>query len=173
MPLSFTQAKEIVSPGVPVIPGSKQHKDILEMMKQSGRIFPDDNIAVPHPPLGRVRELAELLPWRERKMNQPTPQAVSKKQWLSIDANRTAYEEHIVKNQPVPVGYYEPEPRHLQWAKMTPTNWKGQSKREWIASLKENNSASEYKDNDGTIRRAEIQTTGETEGRTGASQEDA
>lgn len=106
-------------------------------------------------------------------MNQPTPQAVSKKQWLSIDANRTAYEEHIVKNQPVPVGYYEPEPRHLQWAKMTPTNWKGQSKREWIASLKENNSASEYKDNDGTIRRAEIQTTGETEGRTGASQEDA
>jgi hypothetical protein len=172
MPLSFSQAKAIVSPGSLVTPGSQEHKDILEMMKQSGRIFPEDNIAIPPAPLGRVRELAELLPWRERKMPEPKPKAVSKRDWLSVHTNRVAYEEHIVKNQPVPVGYYEPEPAHHAWKGKKCTNWKGQSKREWIASLKENNSGSEYKE-DGTIRRAEIQTTGEAEGRTGASQEDA
>jgi hypothetical protein len=51
-------------------------------------------------------------------------------------------------------------------------NWKGQSKREWIASLK-NNDCSEYTHNDGTLGRTEIQTAGEVEGGAGASKEDA
>jgi len=172
MPLSFSQAKAIVSPGVPVVPGSKEHKDILEMMRQSGRIFADENILVPPPPPPTYHSPAELLPWRERKMREPTPKAVSKRDWLSIAANRERYEKHLVDNQPYPSGYWEPEPAHLAWKGKKCVNWKGQSKREWIASLK-NNDNSEYTDNDGTLGRAEIENAGTAEGGAGEGKEDA
>ena len=172
MPLSFSQAKAIVSPGVPVVPGSKEHKDILEMMRQSGRIFADENILVPPPPPPTYHNPVELLPWRERRMREPTPKAVSKRDWLSIAANRERYEKHLVDNQPYPSGYWEPEPAHLAWKGKKATNWKGQSKREWIASLK-NNDNSEYTDNDGTLGRAEIENDGTAEGGAGEGKEDA
>lgn len=172
MPLSFLQAKAIVSPGVPVVPGSQQHKDILELMRQSGRIFPDENILVPPAPPPTYHHPSELLPWRERKMHTPTPRAVSKRDWLSIAANKERYEKHLVDHQPYPSGYWEPEPAHHAWKGKKATNWKGQSKREWIASLKENDN-SQYNSTDGIVGRTEIQTTGEVEGGTGAGQEDA
>jgi len=172
MPLSFSQAKAIVSPGVPVVPGSKEHKDILEMMRQSGRIFADENILVPPPPPPTYHSPAELLPWRERKMREPTPKAVSKRDWLSIAANRERYEKHLVDHQSYPSGYWEPEPAHLAWKGKICVNWKGQSKREWIASLK-NNDNSEYTDNDGTLGRAEIENDGTAEGGAGEGKEDA
>jgi len=172
MPLSFSQAKAIVSPGVPVVPGSKEHKDILEMMRQSGRIFADENILVPPPPPPTYHSPAELLPWRERKMREPTPKAVSKRDWLSIAANRERYEKHLVDHQSYPSGYWEPEPAHLAWKGKKCVNWKGQSKREWIASLK-NNDNSEYTDNDGTLGRAEIENDGTAEGGAGEGKEDA
>jgi len=172
MPLSFSQAKAIVSPGVPVVPGSKEHKDILEMMRQSGRIFADENILVPPPPPPTYHSPAELLPWRERKMREPTPKAVSKRDWLSIAANRERYEKHLVDHQSYPSGYWEPEPAHLAWKGKKCVNWKGQSKREWIASLK-NNDNSEYTDNDATLGRAEVENDGTAEGGAGEGKEDA
>jgi hypothetical protein len=134
--MDFHKAKSIVSPDKPVIPGSKEHKDILELMKQSGRIFPEQNIAVPIQPLGRVTRFKDLAPYRAREMPEPKPKSVSKRDWLSIDANRKAYDDHIAENQTVPIGYYEPEPRHISLSNKTATNWKGQSKREFIDSLK-------------------------------------
>jgi hypothetical protein len=47
MPLTFLEAKARVSPHAAVIPGSKEHKDILELMRQSGKIFAEDNIPAP------------------------------------------------------------------------------------------------------------------------------
>jgi len=170
MPLSFAAAKAIVSPGAQVVPGSKEHKDILEMMRQSGRIFPDENIFAPVAPPPTYHSPSELLPWRERKMHTPTPKAVSKRAWLSIAVNRERYDEHLVKNQPYPAGYWEPEPAHHAWRGKTCVNWKGQSKREWIASLKENNN-SEY--TDGPIRGEESKVAGEVEGGALPSQADA
>lgn len=105
-------------------------------------------------------------------MAQPTPEAVSKTAWLSIAANKERYEKHLVEHQPYPSGYWEAEPAHHAWKGKKCVNWKGQSKREWIASLK-NNECSEYTDNDGTLGRTEIQTAGEVEGGAGASKEDA
>jgi len=172
MPLSFSQAKAIVSPGAQVVPGSKEHKDILEMMRQSGRIFADENILVPAPPPPTYHSPHELLPWRERKMHTPTPKAVSKRDWLSIAANRERYEKHLVDHQPYPSGYWEPEPAHHAWKGKKATNWKGQSKREWIASLKEKDN-SEYTDKDGTLGRTEIENDGTAEGGAGEGKEDA
>jgi len=172
MPLSFSQAKAIVSPGKPIIPGSKEHLDVLELMRQSGRIFADENILVPPPPPPTYHNPVELLPWRERRMREPTPKAVSKRDWLSIAANRERYEKHLVDHQPYPSGYWEPEPAHLAWKGKKCVNWKGQSKREWIASLK-NNDNSEYTDNDGTLGRAEVENAGTAEGGAGEGKEDA
>jgi hypothetical protein len=104
-------------------------------------------------------------------MHTPLPKAVSKRDWLSIAANKERYEKHLVDHQPYPSGYWEPEPAHHAWKGKKCENWKGQSKREWIASLKENNDCSEY--TDGTLGRTEIQTTGTDEGGAGAGQEDA
>tara|TARA_R110000868_G_scaffold212107_2_gene462140 strand:- start:36 stop:566 length:531 start_codon:yes stop_codon:yes gene_type:complete len=165
MPISFIQAKAIVSPFTPVIPGSKEHRDILELMRQSGVIFAEENIAVPHKPLGRVRQLWELAAFRQRKMEEPQTKSVSKMNWLSIDANKKYYEEHIVKHQTVPIGYYEPEPRHHSWAGKTATNWKGQSKRQWIANLKENQTP-DYNNNG---PREESEVAGKAEGGEGES----
>jgi hypothetical protein len=170
MPLSFAQAKAIVSPGKPIIPGSQEHRDVLEMMRQSGRIFPDDFVPPAPPPT--YHNPAELLPWRQRKMNEPTPKAVSKKDWLSIAANKDRYEKHLVDHQPYPTGYWEPEPAHHAWRGKRCVNWKGQSKREWIASLKENNNSSEYT-TDAPIRREESEVAGEVEGGARPSQADA
>lgn len=134
--MDFHRAKAIVSPDKSVIPGSKEHRDILELMKQSGRVFPEQNIASRPPPLGPVSRFRDLAPYRAREFAEPKAQSVSKKAWLSIDANKKAYDDHIAENQTVPVGYYEPEPRHVSLLNKTATNWKGQSKREFIASLK-------------------------------------
>jgi hypothetical protein len=97
---------------------------------------------------------------------------VSKRDWLSIAANKERYEKHIVDHQPYPSGYWEAEPTHHAWKGKKATNWKGQSKREWIASLKENDN-SEYNSTDGTLGRTEIQTTGEVEGGARSDKEDA
>jgi hypothetical protein len=105
-------------------------------------------------------------------MHEPTPKAVSKRDWLSIAANRERYEKHLVDHQPYPSGYWEPEPAHLAWKGKKCVNWKGQSKREWIASLK-NNDNSEYTDNDATLGRAEIENAGTAEGGAGEGKEDA
>lgn len=51
--MDFLDAKRIVSPDEPVVPGSKQHEEILKLMRASGRIFPEDNVPVVPIPLVR------------------------------------------------------------------------------------------------------------------------
>jgi hypothetical protein len=139
MPLTFAEAKSIVSPNKPITPGSKEHKDILEMMRQSGKVFPEDNIPTP-PPVVYARTEAQFRNRLSERPNASLPQArkgVSKREWLSIDANKNAYEEHLKTHQQVPVGALVPEPRHLEWADKIAPKINGKiSKREWISQLK-------------------------------------
>jgi len=70
--MNFLDAKNIVSPDSPVVPGSKEHKEILNLMRQSGRVFAEDNVpAVPIPLLAPVVGI-------ERKYVSTTPTPVSK-----------------------------------------------------------------------------------------------
>jgi len=69
--MNFLDAKAIISPDSPVVPGSKEHDDILKLMRQS-RVFPEDNVpAVP------IRMTSLYLPAREHVSTTPKP--VSKK----------------------------------------------------------------------------------------------
>ena len=42
--MNFLEAKNIISPRHAVIPGSNEHKEILNLMRQSGRVFAEDNV---------------------------------------------------------------------------------------------------------------------------------
>ena len=140
MPISFEEAKNRVCPNTYVIPGSKEHLEILEVMKQSGHFFPEENIV----PIGQpVRTREDLKPLREReKVVNPVLKGFSKHRWLSVDCNRREYEAHLAKHKPlIPSGALEPVPAHLFWSECTPDPLKKGmklSKREWIASLIKN-----------------------------------
>jgi hypothetical protein len=65
--MNFLDAKNIVSPDTPVVPGSKEHEAIIKLMRESGRIFPEDNVpAVPipllRPPIGIERAYVNIQP---------------------------------------------------------------------------------------------------------------
>jgi hypothetical protein len=78
--MNFLDAKNIVSPDSPVVPGSKEHKDILKLMRQSGRVFAEDNVIPVPKQLTSVNLFTERPPViNERK--------VSKKEFQSISAN--------------------------------------------------------------------------------------
>jgi len=141
MPISFEEAKNRVCPNAYVTPGSKEHLEILEMMKQSGHFFPDDNtVVVPQP----VRTRQDARPYRERpKVVEPVLKGISKHRWLSVDTNRKCYEDHLAKHRDTSIapGALEPVPDHLRWSQCTPDPLKKDmklSKREWIASLIKN-----------------------------------
>jgi hypothetical protein len=78
--MNFLDAKKIISPASPVVPGSKEHKDILKMMRQSGRVFAEDNV-LPVP-----KQLTSVSPFTDRPpiINE---RKVSKKEFQSISAN--------------------------------------------------------------------------------------
>ena len=70
--MNFLEAKSIVSPNSPVVPGSKEHEAIIKLMRESGRIFPEDNVpAVPipllRPPVGIERAYVDIQPKPVRK----------------------------------------------------------------------------------------------------------
>ena len=146
MPITFLEAKARVSPNAPILPGSKEHEDCLKLMRQSGHIFPEDLYAdtyVPPPPR-KAMNVEDLKLFRERlDLLRPELKGVSKKAWLSVDANRKAYDEHIAANQILPPGALEPIPDHLSWESKVvphgPQRREGLSKREWVASLIKNN----------------------------------
>ena len=136
MPLTFLQAKAIVSPDAPVVPGTKEHRDILEMMRQSGKVFAEDNVTAPAP-----RKALRPIDFEryQSRVEPPKRQGTSKKAWLSIDANRQAYEQHLKDHAQVPVGYYEPEPTHVKMLLGKydiPCHEPGQSKCHWLSKLK-------------------------------------
>lgn len=136
MPLTFLQAKAIVSPDAPVVPGTKAHRDILEMMRQSGKVFAEDNVTAPAP-----RKAMRPIDFEryQSRVEPPKRKSTSKKAWLSIDANRQAYEQHLKDHAQVPVGYYEPEPMHVKMLLGKydiPCHEPGQSKCHWLSKLK-------------------------------------
>ena len=70
--MNFLDAKRIVSPDKPVVPGSKEHLDILQMMRESGKIFPEDNVPVApiplvRPAIGIERQYVNIQPKPARK----------------------------------------------------------------------------------------------------------
>ena len=135
MVLTFLQAKQKVSPNKPVQPGSAEHLEIIELMKQSGHVFASENVPAPPPPPART--IQDLKPYRERETPTIKPKIVSKRDWLSLPSNRKAYDDHIAKNATVPIGSLEPPPQHLSWKDKTAPKTTGKiSKREWVAQLK-------------------------------------
>lgn len=138
MPLTFLQAKAIVSPDAPVVPGTKVHRDILEMMRQSGKVFAEDNVTAQPPAPRRAERVIDLERYQAR-IEPHKRQGTSKKAWLSIDANRRAYEAHLKEHVQVPIGYYEPEPTHVKMLLGKydiPCHEPGESKRAWLSKLK-------------------------------------
>jgi hypothetical protein len=133
--MNFLEAKAIISPNSPVVPGSQEHQDILKLMRQSGRVFAEDN--VPAVPINLIAPMVGI----ERKyvVNE---RKVSKKEFQSISAN-------VLKEVPVL--------RKSVLPSVAPTP--GMSKKQWlnkISSLNIENGSDE--------RRAEVQATGEDEG---------
>jgi hypothetical protein len=138
MPLTFLQAKAIVSPDAPVVPGTKAHRDILEMMRQSGKVFAEDNVTA-QPPAPRKAERVIDFERYQPRVEPEQRKGTSKQDWLSIDANRQAYEQHLKDHAQVPVGYYEPEPTHVKMLLGKydiPCHEPGQSKCNWLSKLK-------------------------------------
>jgi len=75
--MNFLDAKKIVSPDSPVVPGSKEHNDILKLMRQSGRVFAEDNV-LPVP-----KQLSTLRPFTDRPQV-INDRKVSKKQFQEL-----------------------------------------------------------------------------------------
>ena len=135
MPITFLEAKARVSPDKPVIPGSQEHLDILELMKQSGHMFADQNVVVPDPTPPKATHISHIRRFSPRPPMEVS-KSLSKKEWLSVKANRDAYEANLALNHQVPVGAFEPSPLHLLWdQKVAPKYVPGMSKREWVALL--------------------------------------
>ena len=145
--MNFLQAKNIVSPDKPVVPGSPEHKEILTLMRQSGRIFPEDN--VPAPPLV-ARVVRDFYP-RERAYVDIQPKPVSKREWLMVKTNRDAMNK-VISQEVIaePVEIYE-------FPSTLPTP--GMSKKEWLRNFK----IKPLIISNGTdVRGEQVQATGET-----------
>jgi hypothetical protein len=94
MPLTFDEAYKIVKPkGGVVLPDSKDFRDIMELMRQSGYVSVQQNMVtenVPRPP----KSIDDARVYTERPVN--TNQLyISKRQWMSVAANRAAFMEHL------------------------------------------------------------------------------
>jgi hypothetical protein len=88
--MNFLDAKRVVSPDKPVVPGSKEHLAIIKMMRESGKVFPEDN--VPVVPIPLVKPASGIA--RQYVNIQPKP--VGKKPGLLTG----------VKVAPAPASYY-------------------------------------------------------------------
>ena len=132
--MNFLAAKNIVSPDKPVVPGSAEHKEIITLMRQSGRVFPEDNVPVapmPHKSIFR----------RERVHVDIRPKPVSKREWLTVKTNRDAMTSSV---------------HEFQFPSTKPTP--GMSKNQWLR----NKITPIIIDNGPTIGGEQVQTTGET-----------
>lgn len=138
--MNFLEAKNIVSPDKPVVPGSPEHKEILTLMRQSGRVFPEDN--VPAPPI-IARTVRDFFP-RERNRVSIEPIRVSKKDWLMVRANRDAM---AVNAEPMNV---------YEFPSILPNP--GMSKKQWLR----NKITPLIINNGPDVRGEQEQTTGET-----------
>jgi len=140
--MNFLDAKAIISPRHPVVPGSQEHQDILKLMRQSGRVFAEDNV-LPVP-----KQLTSLQPFLERPQV-VNERKVSKRDWQSL--SKYVSKEVVVKRSASVFPSTPPTP--------------GMSKKQWlnkISSLNIENGSDE--------RRAEVQADAAVEGGTRESE---
>jgi hypothetical protein len=91
--MNFLDAKKIISPDTPVVPGSKEHNDILKLMRESGRVFPEDNVPVVpvplvRPPIGIERAYVCIQP---KPVKKKSGLWVGKKDARTVPAVRPYY----------------------------------------------------------------------------------
>jgi hypothetical protein len=111
--MNFLDAKKIISPDSPVVPGSQEHQDILKLMRQSGRVFAEDNV-LPVP-----QQLTSLRPFLDR----PTvvnERKVSKRDWAQLSKYVSNNVSKGVVRKPV-------------FPSSVPTP--GMSKKEWLNKI--------------------------------------
>jgi hypothetical protein len=143
--MNFLDAKKIVSPDSPVVPGSQEHQDILKLMRQSGRVFAEDNV-LPVP-----QQLTSLRPFLDRPQV-VNERKVSKRDWQGL--SKYVSKEISVKRSATVFPSTAPTP--------------GMSKKQWLNKISPVNI-----ENGSDERRGEIQATGEVEGGTGADTQGA
>ena len=134
--MNFLDAKKIVSPDKPVVPGSQEHQDILKLMRQSGRVFAEDNV-LPVP-----QQLTSLRPFMDRPQV-VNERKVSKKDWQSL--SKYVSKEVVVA------------PRKAVFPSFAPTP--GMSKKQWLNKMSSLNI-----ENGPDERGAEVQTVAADEG---------
>jgi hypothetical protein len=97
MPLTFVEAYKQVCPnGGAVVPGSKEYNDIITLMNDSGyesfmgKLEPD-----PEP-----KESAPVCTEQKTSVCVTRPlQKISKRQWMSVDANRDLFVKCLNKKK--------------------------------------------------------------------------
>jgi hypothetical protein len=101
MPLTFDEAYAIVCPdGRTVNPGCQDFKDIQELMRQSGHVHFQDRLVielVPRP----AKNVLEVRRFLEQPTREPSKK-LSKRQWLSVAANRDCFMKCLNKNNNSP-----------------------------------------------------------------------
>ena len=130
MPLTFIQAKAKLGVEV-VLPGSPEHLEIITLMRQSGHVFPEDNIPQKPQP---IRTFSDLKPYRERPATVMKP--LSKAEFMSTKTTRKAIKEHIEAN----ADCVKEDIDEITWKGKTlepgTCIFKGMSKRKFISLLK-------------------------------------
>jgi len=97
MPLTFAEAYAIVCPdGGETPPHSKEFSDILELMRQSGHVDFQDRLVKENVPKVPTNVL-EAQPYIERGVVPTAPLKMSKREWLSVEANRELFLKHLNK----------------------------------------------------------------------------
>jgi hypothetical protein len=138
MPMTFGEAYKIVCPdGCPVVPHSKEHRDIMELMRQSGHLHYTERLVHEAVPVVPTR-VDQVRRFTARDTITPAPLKVSKKQWLSVSAHKEAFDKCINKNISV-VAKAAKQPKVIT-ERPVPTTTK-LSRREWaINNINKNNS---------------------------------
>jgi len=117
MPLTFGEAYKIVCPdGCPIVPHSREHKDIVELMKQSGHLHFTERLIHEAAEI-KPRTMADALPYSERHSVVSPGRIVSKNDWMKVTANREPYLAHhsinmpeVETSEPIPEPVPEPPP---------------------------------------------------------------
>jgi len=99
MPLTFAEAYARVCPeGGAVAPDSKEYRDIMELMRQSGHVHFTETLVQESAPR-QARSVEEYKRYIETpQVTLPTGH-VSKRQWMSVDANKKAFLNALNKNK--------------------------------------------------------------------------
>jgi N-acetylmuramoyl-L-alanine amidase CwlA len=99
MHLTFAQAYAIVCPdGGAVVPHSKQYSDIMELMRQSGYKHYTETVVQDSAPK-IPKTVVEASRFMETPQVMEKPLYISRRQWMSVDANKQAFLKALNKNK--------------------------------------------------------------------------